>query len=398
LRMSRKLMRLVAVIGVFAILAAACGDDEPTGGGDGDGEKPVVKIAFFGAITGDLSALVLGGLNGAQLAFQQANEAGDMPVTVEIEGFDTQADPAVAAPLVEEVVTDDAYVGVIGPAFSGESLGVGPRLDEAGIPRITQSATDDALSEQGWTGWFRALGNNSDMGLPAAHYIDAQAPSSVCAASDGTAYGLGLKDIVVATVGEAGIEVALDEDVEAGLDDYSALVTNIADTGCPILFYGGYSPEAGLIRDQMTDAGLSDVLMVGGDGIKDSTFLETAGDSAEGTIVSCPCADLSASEDPAAQQFISDYQAEFGEEPPIYSYEGYDVAQIYIAAFKAGNTDRASIIEFVQGLEGFPGLTKNYTWEENGELTPEGKVIYFYEVQGGEFVGLGTEEEVVGAA
>src|SRR5918999_1387598 len=92
--------------------------------------------------------------------------ADEIPVDVEVVDFDTQADPAVAAPLVEEVVNDEEFVGVIRPALSGESAGVGDRLEEAGIPRITQSATDDALSQNAWTGWFRGLGNNSDMGLP----------------------------------------------------------------------------------------------------------------------------------------------------------------------------------------------------------------------------------------
>jgi branched-chain amino acid transport system substrate-binding protein len=398
LRASRKLMKLLALSAVFAVVAAACGGDD--GGEDGEepggDQKETVKIAFFGATTGELSALVVPGLQGARLRFQQAVAADEIPVNVEVVDFDTQADPAVAAPLVEEVVNDEEFVGVIGPAFSGESAGVGDRLEEAGIPRITQSATDDALALNGWTGWFRALGNNSDMGLPAGRYIAAQEPNSACAASDGSAYGLGLKDIVVETLEGDGIEVPLNEDVEPGLDDYSALVTGIQDAGCEILFYGGYSPEAGLIRDQMTDAGLGDVTMVGGDGIKDSVFLDTAGDSAEGVIVSCPCADLSASDDEAAVAFNEAYEAEFGEPPAIYAAEGYDVASIYVEAFKTDATDRAGIIEFVQNLEGFQGLTKSFTWEDNGELTTEGKVIYFYEVQGGEFVVQGTEEEVIG--
>jgi branched-chain amino acid transport system substrate-binding protein len=396
MRERRKWLVVVSLLSGLTLVAAACGEDEPPAGGDGTTEKPTVKIAFYGAITGDLAALVVPGLQGAQLRFKQANEAGDMPVNVEVQAFDTQADPSVAAPLVQEAINDDAFVGVIGPAFSGESAGVGDALEQAGMPRITQSATDDALSQNGWTGWFRALGNNSDMGLPAGNYIVSLAPSSVCAASDGSAYGLGLKDIVVDTVQAAGIDVALDEDVEVGLDDYSALVTGIDDTGCTVLFYGGYSPEAGLIRDQMTDAGLGEVPMVAGDGIKDTVFLETAGDAGEGTIVSCTCADLSASQDPAAQQFNSDYEAEYGEAPEIYAAEGYDVASIYVDAFTNGATDRAAIIAHIQGLQAFPGLTKNYTWETNGELTLEGKVIYFYEVQGGAFVVLGSEEDVIG--
>jgi len=357
-----------------------------------------VKIGFFGALSGDYKLLVVHGFQGAELAFKQANESGELPVKVTIVPFDTQGSGDVAAPLVDQVVGDDAFVGVIGPAFSGESHAVGDRLDEAGIPFVTQSATDDALAENGWTHWFRGLGNNSDMGAPAGEYIaSVLGATTACAASDGTPYGLGLKDLAVEAMEGAGVTVSLNEDVEPGGEDYSALVTKIADSGCEALFYGGYSPEAGLIRSQMNDAGLEGVTMVGGDGIKDDTFTSTAGDTGDGTISSCTCADISASDDPAAQKFISDYQAAYGEPPGVYGAEGFDIAQIYIAAMKAENTDKASITTFIQDLDGFQGLTKSYTFEDDGQLAAASKIIFFYEVQGGVWTVLGPSDQVLAA-
>src|SRR5207248_11378992 len=67
----------------------------------------------------------------------------------------------------------------------------------------------------------------------------------------------------------------------SGQKDFSALVTKIKASGCTAVFYGGYSPEAGLLRKQMTQAGLTSVTLVGGDGIKDDTFLSTAGSAGE---------------------------------------------------------------------------------------------------------------------
>jgi branched-chain amino acid transport system substrate-binding protein len=390
-----------ALVSVLAIVAAACSDDSSTpagGGSTGGGEKPTVKIAFIGALSGDYKLLVVSGFNAAQMAFEQANAAGDLPVTIELVDFDSQGSGDIAAPLVDQITGDDAFVGVIGPAFSGESAAVGDKLDQAGIPFVTQSATDDALAQNGWTHWFRSLGNNSDMGAPAADYIArVDNATTVCAASDGTPYGLGLKEVAVDQFATDGVEVTLNEDVEPGGKDYSALVTKIDDAGCEALFYGGYSPEAGLIRAQLNDAGLEDVPLVGGDGIKDDTFITTAGAAGEGTISSCTCADLSASTDADDQQFVSDYTAEFGEAPQVYGPEGWDIAQMYIAAFKAGNTDRESITTFIAGMDAFHGLTKDYTWEADGQLAPEARILFFYEVQGDAWVVLGPSSEVVPA-
>ena len=404
--MRRRVIRTLALAAVLAFVAAACGNDEGGGATTGatgatgatGGEKPVVKIGFIGALSGDYKLLVVSAFNAAQLAFDQANAAGDLPVTVELVPFDSQGSGDIAAPLVDQIVGDDAFVGVIGPAFSGESAAVGDKLDQAGIPFITDSATDDALSQNGWTHWFRALGRNSDMGPPASDYIAKVAgATTACAASDGSPYGLGLKDEAVKEFDTLGVDVVLNEDVEAGAKDYSALVQKIKDAGCDGFFYGGYSPEAGLIRAQMTDAGLDKVLLVGGDGIKDDTFITTAGDAAEGTVSSCTCADISQSTDPAAQQFIGDYTAKFGEAPQIYGAEGWDIAQIYIAAFKSGATERQAITDFVHNLNAFPGLTKNYTFEDNGELAPEARILFFYEVASGTWAVLGPSSDVVPA-
>jgi branched-chain amino acid transport system substrate-binding protein len=397
MRMRRGAFRALAAIAVVAVVATGCSKKTEGGSGEGGGTQ-TVKIGFFGALSGDYKLLVVSGYNAAKMAFDEANASGDLPVKIQLVPFDTQGSGDVAAPLVDQVVGDDAFVGVIGPAFSGESAAVGDKLDQAGIPFVTQSATDDALSQNGWTHWFRALGRNSDMGPPAADYIAKVASAtSACAVSDGTPYGLGLKDEAVKEFGNLGVDVPLNEEVEPGGKDYSAIVQKIGDAGCQALFYGGYSPEAGLIRKQMTDAGLQDVIVVGGDGIKDDTYITTAGDSGDGTISSCTCADISKSTDPAAQQFTKDYSAEFGEDPQIYGAEGYDIAQLYIGAMKDGNTDRESITTWLHDVQGFQGLTKAYTFDDTGELAPEARVLFFYEVQKGAWTVLGSSDEVVPA-
>jgi branched-chain amino acid transport system substrate-binding protein len=395
--MRGRAFRALAAVAVLALFATGC-SKKTEGGGGGGGEKKTVKIAFFGALSGDYKLLVVSGYQAAKMAIDDANKAGDLPVTLQLVPFDTQGSGDVAAPLVDQVVGDDSFVGVIGPAFSGESAAVGDKLDQAGIPFVTQSATDDALSQNGWTHWFRGLGANSDMGPPAADYIaKVDKATSACAASDGTPYGLGLKDEAVKEFNSLGVKVVLNEDVEPGGKDYSAIVQKIGDAGCDALFYGGYSPEAGLIRKQMTDAGLKDVPLVGGDGIKDDTYITTAGSAGNGTISSCTCADLSKSTDPKAQSFVKEYHDEFGEDPQIYGAEGYDIAQLFIAAMKDGNTDRQSITDWLHNANGFPGLTKNYTFADNGELAPDARILFFFEVKKGAWDVLGPSDQVVPA-
>ena len=390
-------MRVLALIAVLAVVGAACSKKTNTGGGNTSGGTTTknVKIAFLGDLSGANKQLVASPYQAAQLAFDQFNSS-QTAVKVTIVGEDTQGSGDQSPAIAQKVAADPSFVGVIGPAFSGESLAAGPIFDSAGIPFITESATDDALSTHGWTHWFRAVGNNSSEAGGAVPYItNVLKPSCTFVASDGSPYGHGLAAIVESSLTTAGASPTKEEQV-APTSDYSALVTKVKSSGCQVMFYGGYVADAPKIRKQMNDAGLTDVVMVGGDGIQANDMISNSGPApgAEGTIAVVPSASITLSKDPASAKFVSDYKAKFGQDPEIYAGEGWDVAQMYIAAFKAGKTDRQAITDFVHGLQGFQGLTKDYTFQPNGELAPDSVIDYIYKVQSGAWVVLGSTKDL----
>jgi branched-chain amino acid transport system substrate-binding protein len=396
---TKRTLRVLSILAVLVVLGAACGKKNGGGGSSSSANKPTVKIAYVGALTGDAAQLVVPGYQAAQLAVEQANEGkfGDLPVKIQIVGEDTQGSPDQAPGVVDKIVNDNAFVGVIGPAFSGESNAAGAKLDQAGIPFITPSATNPTVAENGWTHWFRAVGNDNSQGPAAANYIAQKlSPSCVVVASDDSTYGEGLADIVDQTLQGASIQTQSQKGaVTTGAKDFSALVTKIKDSTCNVVFYGGYSPEAGPLRQQMTQAGLTNVTMVGGDGIKDDAFLQGAGTAGEGTVAACPCADISTSTDADTKAFSDAYQAKWGSPPGIYSAEAWDISQIYIAALKAGKTTRQDITAFVKALDNFKGLTKSYTFQSSGELDDSAVSIYFYQDKSGAWSFLGRSTDIL---
>ncbi len=398
---TKRTVRVLSILAVLVVLGAACNNknNAGSGGSPGGANKTAVKIAYMGALTGDAAQLVVPGFQAAQLAFEQANQGkfGDLPVTITLVKEDTQGSPDQAPSVADKIVNDSSFVGVIGPAFSGESQAAGGKLDAAGIPFITPSATNPGVAQNGWTHWFRAVGNDNSQGPVAAKYIQQKlSPNCVVVASDDSTYGEGLADIVNQTLTGASITTNSQKGaVTTGQKDFSALVTKVKDSGCNVMFYGGYSPEAAPLRQQMTQAGLTNVTMVGGDGIKDDSFTSGAAAAGEGTVAACPCADISSSTDTKAKTFNTDYQAKWGSPPGIYSAEAWDIAQIYIAAFKAGKTTRADITSFVKGLNNFPGLTKSYTFQSSGELDPGSVQIYFYQDKSSAWTFLGRSDQIL---
>lgn len=400
---------LLALLAGLALLTGACAQDSEEPGaspggqtaecGTGDTEAAAkdgtVKLGFLGDITGANSGLITSLHKSVQLAIKQANASGDLPVEIELVSLDNKdGNPDPVPGLIQRLISDPQVIGLVGPGFSGETEVAGPLLCEAGLVHVSASATNPDLTKNGWTTFFRALSTDAVQGGATGDYIvEALEKTKVAVINDKSPYGAGLAKEVVADVKRAGGQVVLDEGIEP-TTDYTSVIDSVIATDHEVLYYSGYDAQAPLVLKQYRDKGGEGIFM-GGDGDKGANFLKEGGAATEGAILTCPCLDPNASDDPAAQKFASDYRAEYdGELAGIYSSEGWDVAQMFIDAVKDGGADvsRASVLEFIDGLEDYKGLSKTFNW------TPEHEVegaIYIYEVEDGKYVLLGEASELV---
>lgn len=274
----------------MALALTACGtsggdDEEASGSGGEAGTCEDVAIGYFGALTGSAANLGINIRNGVQLAVDQFNEE-NADCQVALEEYDSAGDPNQATGLATQAIGDDSVIGIVGPAFSGESDTAGPIFSEGGLPTISASATNPDLSTNGWDTFHRVLGNDASQGPAAASYIaDVLKSEKVFVVDDASAYGAGLAEIVEESAGDAVVGT---DTIQTGQTDFSATVTAIRSSGADSVFFGGYYAEAGLLVQQMRGAGVEATFVVA-DGVKDPGFIEAAGDAAEGTIITCPC-------------------------------------------------------------------------------------------------------------
>src|SRR5215210_3781974 len=118
----RRVLRSLSVLAVAALTFSACGDDggeTESGTGQTGGDTRTYALAFVGPLTGDNANLGINIHNGAKVAVDEANKAGGPKIR--LEPYDTQGDPAQATTVKERFVNDPAFLGVIGPTFSGET-------------------------------------------------------------------------------------------------------------------------------------------------------------------------------------------------------------------------------------------------------------------------------------
>jgi branched-chain amino acid transport system substrate-binding protein len=372
----RSLIKIGVPVVAAALALSACGGTTGDKTGSSGSKNCDLKIGYFGALTGDAANLGINIKNGVELAVNQYNEKNaDCKVT--LVSFDSQGDPSIAPGLAQKAVTDKKLVGIVGPAFSGESKAADPIFDKAGLPIISASATNPALSENGWKTFHRVLGNDATQGPTAAKYIkDVLKSQKVFVMDDSSEYGKGLADIVRQDLGS---QVVGNDTIQQKQTDFSASVTKVTSSGADALFFGGYSPEAAPLIKQLRDAGWKGTFVVA-DGVKDQSFIDNAKDAAEGTIITCPCVPAD-----VAPDFQAAYKAKYNEDPNTYSGEGYDSATILLDGIAAGK-DRSSMVGFVKSYDK-KGVTKQLKFDAKGESADI--KVFAYKVEGGKIVGTG---------
>lgn len=397
-------IKLAAVLGSLALVATACGTAATnTGGGSGgnlkdlpaqnsiqvpanaanpagDGKAKCPKgltIAYIGAETGPNAQLGINIYNGAQLAVTQHNKANP-GCQVQFKKFDTEGDPNKATGPVTQATNEKDIIGVVGLPFSGESAATGNIFEQAGLVHITPSATNPDLTKNGWSTFFRALGNDNVQGPAAASLAQKLGAKKVYVVQDDSDYGIGLSKTAQQALGS---NVVGTDKVTTGQKDFSAVVSKIMNAKPDAVFYSGYYAEAAPFDQQLVAKGYRGTF-IGPDGVKDDQFIKLAGSASDNAYFTCPC--LPGELIPS---FEKAYKSAFNAEPGTYSVEAYDATTILLKGIDSGNTTRPKLKQYVTSYDG-QGLSKHFKWDSTGELS--NSVVYGYKVQNGKIVSVGT--------
>jgi branched-chain amino acid transport system substrate-binding protein len=347
--------------------------------GDGKATCPAgLTLGYIGAETGANAQLGINIYDGVQLALDQHNKANP-GCQVGFKKFDTEGDPTKATGPVTQAVNEADIVGVVGLPFSGESKATGNILEQKGLVHITPSATNPGLTTNGWTTFFRGLGNDAVQGPAAAKFVTGQLQAKkVYLVQDDSDYGIGLAATTSKALGSALIGT---DKVTTGQKDFSAVISKIINAKPDAVYYSGYYAEGAPFDQQLVTKGYNGTF-VAPDGVKDDQFIKLAGNASANAYFTCPCIPGE-----LIPTFESAYKTSFNLEPGTYSIEGYDAATILLSGIDAGQTTRADLLAWVKSYNK-DGLSKHYKWDTTGEL--QAPTVYGYKVANGKIVPIGT--------
>jgi branched-chain amino acid transport system substrate-binding protein len=329
--------------------------------------QPVtVNIGHVGPLTGGIAHLGKDNENGARLALDEANAAGikleGKPVKFELIAEDDQSDPKVGNTVAQKLV-DAKVAGVVGHLNSGTTIPASAIYNGAGIPMISGSATNPALTEQGFKGVFRTVGRDDQQGPAVANYLVANnKPKTAAVIDDATAYGEGLANEVEKALKAAGVKVVTHEKGTDKTVDWKAVLTKVKGKKPDVVFYGGMDATGGPLLKQARELKITSVFAFG-DGACTDKMAELAGASAEGLV----CSQAGIPVQAAGKKFLEGYKAKFNMEPILYSPFTYDSTKLLIAAMqKADSADPAKYLPALAAID-YNGASGNIQFDEKGD-------------------------------
>ena len=338
------------------------------------------KLGWAGPLTGGSAAVGVQNLNGVKQAVEDINAAGGiLGEKIVLETQDDAGEPKQAVSVANVLVGDGLHF-VIGHQNSGASIPASDVYAEANILQVTPASTNPKFTDRGLWNTFRTCGRDDQQGTVAGDYLAKTfAGKKIFIVHDKTTYGKGLADETKKAMNKAGLQEVASEGINAGEKDYSALVSKIKAAGADAVYFGGVYTEAGLIRRQMTDQGVS-APMLGGDAILSSEFSAIAGPGGEGTMITFS---PDARKNPAAAPILARFKAK-NIDPEGFTLYGYAAVQVIAEAVKAvGKADAKMVADKLHAGMTVDTVVGPLSYDKKGDITRLDFV--FYKLTGGQF-------------
>jgi len=414
-----RIFALTMGIPLLLALLAACGSGT-TGSSSSAPTKgsTTIKVATDLPVSGKDESGGKPAENGAHLAVNQANANNTIPgytlqfVPKDDVGPSGAHDPAVGKSNVTALIGDALVAGIVGPFNSGVAQAEMPVANQAPIalvspsntyPCLTQSAAQspgctgqfDIVSTLRPTGnvtYFRIATTDTSQGGVGATLLYGLGYHKVWVVDDAEAYGIGIANIFSNDWKKLGGTVISRSSEPGTTTNYVSLLTTIAAAHPDVVYFGGTDATGGtLFRSQFKQVpGLANTPLGGGDGIVTGDFAKNVtplgGGPTYGTIGS-----VDVTKAPAAQSFVTAYQAAFGT-LGSYSANAYDSMNILIQAIKkaiangavtpqnsgdltGAKTFRTAVIAALKTTD-YTGPTGHHTFDANGDTTNKNVSVF----------------------
>jgi branched-chain amino acid transport system substrate-binding protein len=371
-----------AVVGLAAMVVAASAASA----------ADPIRIGSFLSVTGGASFLGDPELKTLEMYIEKVNaEGGVLGRKLELIHYDVGDDVTKARTAVKRLITNDNVDIIIGGSSTGTTMAVVPLVEKEEVPFISLAGAVvivDPVKK-----WVFKTPHTDRMACGAIFRdMKKRGLTQIGLLSGTDAFGSSMRTQCLEVAGANGLKIVSDETFGPKDTDMTPQLTKMrAVGGTQAVLIAGFGQGPAIANKNYRQLGIGWPLYQS-HGVASKSFIELAGDSAEG--VRLPAAALLVAEKlraddpqkPVVIGYKSAYEAKFGA-VSTFGGHAYDGLYMAIDAFKkVGGTDKAKVRDALEKTSGFVGTAGIVRMSASDHMGLDDAAFRMLEVRKGDWV------------
>ena len=332
------------------------------------------KVVHFSSINGQTGQSAAYGskvIEGVNLAAKLIGDAGGFTdrcggqYRVRVTTGDMANSREQAVSLLRQAAADSTVLAVVGPS---PSTGYVPMVPVAGQLKIPIIATGSAAPIKEWNLWSFRLNTTSKAAAPGMmRTLKAKFDiKHIALIYDVTQDGQrGEAELIRNSAKEIGYDLVAFEAFRAGDNDFRPQLSKIKAANVDWIGIYGATPELAKVVNQMAELGIKANILTGFGTFNDPVVWDLTEGKVKGGY---SWSAYFALEDPARPEIakmVQIYRKEYGHDPTLYSFYGWDALNVYVEAAKRAciATDREKFRQALNTIENVPTLSGKATFK-----------------------------------
>ncbi len=328
-------------------------------GGLANGAEPI-KIGSFLTVTGPASFLGDPELKTLQMYVEDINAKGGVKGRkLELVHYDTGGKAQDAVSFVKRMIQNDKVDLIVGGTTSGDTLAVIPEVEKAGIPLISLAGGIEIVEPvKKWV--FKTAHTDRMAAAKIFEDLRKRNLTKVALITGDGGFDKSGREQLLKLAPQYGITIVADESYGNKDTDMTTQLTKIRGSDAQAILNFGFGQAPASVTKNIKQLGIA-LPLYQSHGVASKTFIDLAGDAAEG--VRLPAAALVVAEqlpdaDPQKPVLIAykkQYEAKHG---PVSTFGGHAYDGLYIAVGalqRAGGADKATVRDEIEKTKGFIG-------------------------------------------
>ena len=355
--------------------------------------QSTVKVGGLLETSGFLASLGKPGLEGAQLAVDEANAKGGINgKKIEFININTESDTNKAVSATKRLIEQDEVVGIIGAMNSGSSYSIIDTVQRATVPVVSNGGSRGIVLPADKKQWV-FLAPLTDVLVQSVMMNDMKKKgiTKIALLNADSGFGTSGRGELEKHAADYGIKIVIQETFGNGDQDMTPQLTKIRGSEAQATVVWATGPGQAIATRNYRQLAIKHPLYLS-HAANDFNFLRLAGSSADGILI--PSSKLyvvdelpaNDSQRDVIKNFVQQYEKKYGQKPATFAGNGYDAMKILLAAVGTGGTDKKKIRDAIEGLKDHVGVTAVYTYSPTDHFGAQASSVVLLSVKDGKFV------------